>query len=123
METDPVLNRRNDDREATHPHRYNTLRQKLQPPKKPETNAAGRAAIDPRKEISGGSNEQRMVRSKNSSHHHLPKLHGGKGLDERVSGGAIERGQKGSVSTWIVFNFVRNNYSGYLLSNVQIKLV
>jgi hypothetical protein len=35
-----------------------------------------------------------MVRSKNPSHHHLPELHGGKGLDERVRGGAIERGQR-----------------------------
>ena len=90
VETDPVLKRRrNNDREATYPRRYNTLHQKLKPPKQPETTTVGRATIDPR--ISGGSNGTRMVWSKNPLHHHLPKLHSGKGLDERVRGGVIER--------------------------------
>jgi len=89
VETDPILkHRRNDDGGTTHPRRYNTLPQKLQPLKQTETTAAGRAAIDPRKEICGGSNGTRMVRSKNPSHDHLPELHGGKGLDERVRCGA-----------------------------------
>jgi len=94
VETDSILKHiRNDDGGTTHPRRYNTLPQKLQPPKQTETTAAGRAAIDPRKEICDGSNETRMVWSKNPSHHHLPELHGGKGLDERVRCGA-KRGQR-----------------------------
>jgi len=81
VETNSVLKRRrNDDGGTTHPRHYNTLRQKLQPPKQTETTAVGRVAINPRKEICGGSNGTRMVRSKNPSHHHLPELHGGKGF-------------------------------------------